>query len=59
MDSASSPNKVHTVVTIGRQFGSGGRVLAKMVADRLGYEFYDKKLLLEAARGSGMICLLC
>lgn len=55
MDNASTSGGSHTVVTIGRQFGSGGRVLARMVADRLGYEFYDKKLLLEAARGSGMI----
>ncbi len=43
------------VITIGRQFGSGGRVLGKLLAQRLGIEFYDKELLLEAARKAGVI----
>lgn len=43
------------VITIGRQFGSGGRVLGKLLAERLGIEFFDKELLLEAARKSGVI----
>lgn len=42
------------VITIGRQFGSGGRELGRMLAERLGIGFYDKKLLAEAARESGM-----
>lgn len=42
------------VVTIGRQFGSGGRELGKKLAERLGYKYYDKELLSEAARRSGM-----
>ncbi|MCM1517780.1 MAG: cytidylate kinase-like family protein [Pseudoflavonifractor sp.] len=42
------------VITIGRQFGSGGRVLGRLLAERLGIEFYDKKLLAEAARRSGV-----
>ncbi|MDE7397599.1 MAG: cytidylate kinase-like family protein [Muribaculum sp.] len=42
------------VITIGRQFGSGGRELGRMLAERLGYDFYDKELLFEAARQSGM-----
>lgn len=43
------------VVTIGRQFGSGGRVLGRLLAERLGIEFFDKELLLQAARKSGVI----
>ncbi len=43
------------VITIGRQFGSGGRVLGKLLAERLGIEFFDKELLLEAARKSGVL----
>ncbi|NLW65390.1 MAG: cytidylate kinase-like family protein, partial [Clostridiales bacterium] len=31
-----------TVITISREFGSGGRTIAKMAAERLGYAFYDK-----------------
>lgn len=42
------------VITVGRTFGSGGRVLGRMLAERLGIPFYDKRLLLEAAGESGM-----
>ena len=42
------------VITIGRQFGSGGRELGQMIAGRFGIEYYDKKLLGEAARRAGM-----
>lgn len=42
------------IITVGRTFGSGGRVLARMLADRLGIAFYDKRLLLEAARRAGV-----
>ncbi|MDE5727256.1 MAG: cytidylate kinase-like family protein [Duncaniella sp.] len=42
------------VVTVGRQFGSGGRELAKALADDLGIDYYDKELLLEAAREAGV-----
>lgn len=47
-------NDKNFVITIGRQFGSGGRVLGRLLADRLGIEFYDKKLLAEAAERSGV-----
>lgn len=47
-------NKQNFVITIGRQFGSGGRELGRMLADRFGIEYYDKKLLLEAASRAGM-----
>ncbi|MDE5941609.1 MAG: cytidylate kinase-like family protein [Muribaculaceae bacterium] len=42
------------VITIGRQFGSGGRELGRELAARFGIEYYDKKLLLEAASRAGM-----
>lgn len=47
-------NKQNVVVTIGRQFGSGGRELGRKLADRLGARYYDKELLREAARRAGM-----
>ncbi len=42
------------VITIGRQFGSGGRELGKLLADKLGIAYYDKKLLAEAAKQAGV-----
>ncbi|MCI5891938.1 MAG: cytidylate kinase-like family protein [Clostridiales bacterium] len=42
------------VITVGRQFGSGGRKIAKKVADLLGIEFYDKSLIALAAKESGL-----
>lgn len=47
-------NPRNYVVTIGRSFGSGGRVLGRMLAERLGIDYYDKELLLDAARRSNM-----
>lgn len=41
------------VITIGRSFGSGGRALGKLIADRLGIGFYDKQLLVKAAEKAG------
>lgn len=43
------------IVTIGRQMGSGGREVGRLLADRLGVDFYDKRLLLDAAKKSGLV----
>ena len=42
------------VIAIGRQFGSGGREVGKLVAQMLGINYYDKQLLLEASKASGI-----
>jgi len=42
------------VITIGRQFGSGGRQVGKLLAEKLGIPYYDKELLAEAAKDSGI-----
>ena len=42
------------IVTIGRQFGSGGRSIGEKLAQRLGVNFYDKELISIAAKESGM-----
>ncbi len=42
------------VITIGRQFGSGGRYVGRLLAEKLGIPFYDKELLSEAAKNSGI-----
>lgn len=43
-----------TIVTIGRQYGSGGRQVGKRLAAALGVPFYDKALIEEAAEKSGI-----
>lgn len=42
------------IVTITRQYGSGGREIGEKLADKLGLEFFDNKLLDRAAEGSGI-----
>ena len=44
---------MNTIITIGRQYGSGGREIAKMVAEKYGIPYYDKELLTRAAKESG------
>ena len=42
------------MVTLGRQFGCGAREIGQMVAKMLDISYYDKELLLEAAKQSGV-----
>lgn len=42
------------VLNIGREFGSGGREIGKLAAERLGIPYYDKELIILAAEKSGM-----
>lgn len=42
------------IVTIGRQYGSGGREIGKKLSERLGIFYYDKELLQLAAKESGL-----
>lgn len=44
----------HIVITVGRQFGSGGRELGRKIAERLGIAYYDKELLCKAASDAGV-----
>ena len=41
------------IITISREFGSGGRTIGRMVAERLGIPFYDKELVEQVALESG------
>ena len=38
------------IVTISREFGSGGRELGKRLADILGYDYYDREIITEIAK---------
>ena len=42
------------IITISREFGSGGRELGKRLADALGYDYYDSEIISAVAKNSGM-----
>ena len=42
------------VITIGRQYGSAGHAIGALVAEKLGYTFYDKQLVEIAAKNSNI-----
>lgn len=46
--------KKRTLITIGRQFGSGGREVGFKLAQKLGIKCYDKEILSLAAKESGL-----
>ena len=46
-------NKNKIIISVGRQLGSGGHDIAKLLADRFGCKFYDRELLNLAAKESG------
>ena len=41
------------LITISRQYGSGGRIIGKMLAEKLGVPFYDKEIIDMAVEASG------
>ena len=43
----------HIIITIGRQLGSGGRVIAQKLAQEFDCQFYDREILNLAAKESG------
>lgn len=40
----------NTIITIGREFGSGGRELARRLSEELGFAYYDQEILKEIAQ---------
>lgn len=42
------------IITISREFGSGGRELGKRLADHLGYAYYDREIITAVAEKRGM-----
>jgi len=42
------------IITIGREFGSGGRELGRRLAEELHIEYYDKELLTEIAKHTSL-----
>ncbi len=46
-------NTGNLVISVGRQFGAGGRSVGRKLADALGIAYYDRELILEAAKEYG------
>ena len=42
------------IITVSRQFGSGGRELGKRLSDLLGWDYYDKEIIEALAEDQGM-----
>ena len=56
IDDTSTDNKLtkHLVITIAREYGSGGRYIGKLIADKLGIKFYDKDFIKKIAEKTGL-----
>ena len=52
--SVTSMSETKTIITIGRQYGSGGHDIGEAVAKELGVNLYDKEMLKRAAKESGL-----
>lgn len=44
----------HIVITIAREYGSGGRYVGKLIADKLGIKLYDKEFIIKVAEKTGL-----
>ncbi len=42
------------VITISREYGSGGRYIGRLIADKLGIKFYDKDLITRVSENTGL-----
>lgn len=42
------------IITISREYGSGGRYIGKMIAQKLGIKLYDKEFVLKLAESTGL-----
>ena len=45
--------KMRKLVTISREYGSGGRIIGKLLAEKLKVPFYDKEIIDMAVEQSG------
>lgn len=55
-DDTNTDNKLskNIVITISREYGSGGRYVGRLVADKLGIKFYDKDFIIKVAEETGL-----
>ena len=50
----SASSKSNFVITISREYGSGGRYIGKLIADKLGIKLYDKEFIEAVAAETGL-----
>lgn len=55
-DDTNTESKIdkHIVITISREYGSGGRYIGRLIADKLGIKFYDKDIIEKVAEQTGL-----
>ena len=55
-DDTSTDNKLEkqVVITVSREYGSGGRYIGRLIADKLGIKFYDKDFIEKLAKTTGL-----
>ncbi len=55
-DDTSTNNQLEqkVIITISREYGSGGRYVGRMIADKLGIKFYDKDFIEKVAQETGL-----
>ena len=56
IDDTSTDNKLsrQMVITVSREYGSGGRYVGRLVADKLGIKLYDKDFIIKVAEETGL-----
>ncbi len=56
VDDTSIENKIskHIIITISREYGSGGRYIGRLIADKLGIKFYDKDFIQKVSKETGL-----
>ena len=47
------------IITIGREFGSGGREVGKRLSDELGIAYYDNEIITEIAKRTELAEGMC
>ena len=52
VENTSTENNI--IITIAREYGSGGRYIGKLVSEKLGIKLYDKKFIEEMAQNTGL-----
>lgn len=50
----AAPEAGVRIITVSREFGSGGRELGKRLADALGFDYYDKEIIAAVAKNRGL-----
>lgn len=50
----TQPSSLNVVITLSREYGSGGRYIGKLIAQKLGIKLYDKEFIIKVAEETGL-----